>query len=334
MKDIAVVILNFNGKQFLERFLQKTLDCSAEADVIVVDNASTDHSVPFLHASFPDVQVVSLKQNYGFAKGYNEGLKHLNYKYYILLNSDVEVSEGWIPPLISTLEKQEKVVAVQPKIKSFAHPEAYEYAGAAGGHLDLFGYAFCRGRVFDTVEKDHGQYEDASEIFWASGACMAVKASAFKEENGFDERFFAHMEEIDLCWRWLNKGYSILFVPQSQVYHIGGGTLQTGSSFKTYLNFRNNLAMMFKNLPGKYLIPVLFARLSLDGISGIRFLLQGSPSLLWAVLKSHFMFYYWLPYLIKKRNGSYLGYQRLFKGSIVKAYFLDGKKTYKEICSK
>lgn len=332
VKDTAVVILNYNGRHFLEKFLALTLERSEEADVVVIDNASTDDSLAFLETHFPDLRVIRLDHNYGFAKGYNEGLKQLDYSYYVLLNSDVEVKAAWLPPLQAAC--QGNVVAVQPKIKSYSKPETFEYAGAAGGEMDMFGFAFCRGRVFDEVEQDLGQYEEPTSIFWASGACFFVRASAFWEVGGFDERFFAHMEEIDLCWRLHNRGYEVVYAPGSEVLHVGGGTLAAGNPFKTYLNFRNNLVMMAKNLPLKYVFPLLFIRLSLDGVSGIRFLFQGAPAQLWAVLKSHFMFYWWMPHIVKNRSASMRGYQKLYKGSVVWRYFIKGQKTYKEICSK
>lgn len=332
MKDTAVVILNFNGRHFLEKFLALTVERSQEADVIVIDNASTDDSLTYLCTHFPQIQVIALPENYGFAKGYNEGLKQLNHPYFVLLNSDVEVTYGWLPPLKAACRGE--IVAVQPKIKAYSAPDSFEYAGAAGGELDLFGFAFCRGRVFDTLEQDLGQFDRPTSIFWASGACFFVQARAFWEVGGFDDRFFAHMEEIDLCWRLHNRGYDVAYVPASAVLHVGGGTLPASNPFKTYLNFRNNLAMMAKNLPAKYAIPLLFARLSLDGISGLRFLLQGSPALLWAVLKSHFMFYWWMPYLLKNRSASTRGFDKLYRGSIVWQYFIKGQKTYQEICSK
>jgi len=334
LKNIAVVILNYNGRHFLEKFLQNTLDHSSEAEVVVIDNASTDTSVSYLEASFPKIRLIRLDRNYGFAEGYNRGLAALNHDYFILLNSDVEVTPGWILPLLEISLSRRDIVAVQPKILDYHRRTHFEYAGAAGGMMDRLGYAFCRGRVFDNREEDLGQYDTPAEIFWASGACFFVRAEIFRSMKGFDARFFAHMEEIDLCWRIHNEGYTVAYQPASVVYHVGGGTLSAENPFKTYLNFRNNLAMMFKNLPAAYLLPLLFMRLSLDGVSGIRFLLQGSVANLWAVLKSHFMFYRWLPYLIKNRSKKFAGFKKLYAGSVVWAYFAEKKKTYTEICSK
>jgi len=334
LKNIAVVILNFNGKHFLEKFLQNTLDNSPEAEVVVIDNASTDASAEYLKTAFPGVPLVLLDKNYGFAEGYNRGLATLTHDYFILLNSDVEVTRGWILPLLQVSLARRDVAAVQPKILDYHRRTHFEYAGAAGGFMDVLGYAFCRGRIFDEQEEDKGQYDTRSEIFWASGACFFVRAEVFRSLKGFDARFFAHMEEIDLCWRMHNQGYTVAYQPASVVYHVGGGTLPAENPFKTYLNFRNNLAMMFKNLPRKYLFPLLFVRLSLDGITGVRFLLQGSVRNLWAILKAHFVFYRWLPYLIGKRSKSFGGFKKLYAGSVVWAYFVKKKKTYTEICSK
>lgn len=334
MKNIAVVILNYNGKHFLEKFLQNTLDNSREAEVVVIDNASTDDSLVYLKAGFPEIRLIALDKNYGFAEGYNRGLAALDHEYFILLNSDVEVTQEWIQPLLETALTRRDIAAVQPRILDYNRKTYFEYAGAGGGFMDVLGYAFCRGRIFDHLEEDKGQYNTPSDIFWASGACFFVRADVFRSLQGFDARFFAHMEEIDLCWRMHNQGYSVAYQPASVVFHVGGGTLSAENPFKTYLNFRNNLAMMFKNLPGEYLLPLLLVRLSLDGVSGIRFLLQGSAGNLWAVLKSHFMFYWWLPYLIGKRSKSFAGFKKLYAGSVVWDYFVKNRKTYTEICSK
>lgn len=334
MKNTAVVILNYNGKHFLEKFLQNTLDNSPEAEVVVVDNASTDLSVSFLKSSFPGVRLICLDKNYGFAEGYNRGLAPLNHDYFILLNSDVEVTPGWIPPLQQTLLSRSNIAAVQPKILGYHQRTHFEYAGAAGGFMDMLGYPFCRGRIFEDREEDLGQYDAPTGIFWASGACFFVRAEVFRALKGFDARFFAHMEEIDLCWRMHNEGYEVVYQPASVVYHVGGGTLSAENPFKTYLNFRNSLAMMFKNLPGPYLLPLMFIRLALDGVTGVRFLSRGDVSSLWAILKSHFMFYWWLPYLIRNRSKSFAGFKKLYAGSIVWDYFVKKKKTYTEICSK
>lgn len=334
MKNTAVVILNYNGIGFLKQFLRNVIVNSPEADVVIVDNCSTDGSITYLNDFFSEVQIVHNVRNLGFAGGYNQGLKELEHENFVLLNSDVEVSEGWLVNILKRSSDHANVVAIQPKILDYNHREYFEYAGAAGGFLDIFGYAFCRGRLFDTLEKDKGQYQDPTNIFWASGACFFVKSKIFKDLGGFDERFFAHMEEIDLCWRIHNAGFEIQYEPNSTVYHVGGGTLNKTNSFKTYLNFRNNLAMLFKNLPAKYLFPILCIRMILDGISALVLLKDGKIKDFFAVANAHFGFYAMLPYLIKMRRGSFLGFKKLIRVSIVYRYFIKKQKTYSEICSK
>jgi GT2 family glycosyltransferase len=334
LKDTAVVILNYNGTGFLEQFLPNVIENSPEADVIVIDNASIDNSLSFLSENFPQIQVIFNKENHGFAGGYNHGLAQISYENFVLLNSDVEVTPNWLVPILKRAAENPNLAAIQPKILDFNKRDHFEYAGAAGGFLDKFGYAFCKGRVFDTLEKDLGQYEQSTDIFWATGACFFVKAKVFKDLGGFDERFFAHMEEIDLCWRIHNAGFNIQYEPNSAVYHVGGGTLNKTNPFKTYLNFRNNLAMLYKNLPRHKLFPIIFARLILDGISSLKFLKDGNVKDFIAVAKAHFGFYVMIPYLTKKRKGSYVGYQKLSDFSVVWKYFLKKQKTYTEICSK
>ncbi|MGM0567570.1 MAG: glycosyltransferase family 2 protein, partial [Bacteroidota bacterium] len=275
MKKVAVVILNWNGAKFLRKFLPSVLKHSTEAEIVVADNASADDSLVILEKEFPQVRIIKNHRNEGFAKGYNTALKQIDADYYVLLNSDVEVTANWIQPVIELLERDNSIGAVQPKIRSWYEPEKFEYAGAAGGFLDLYGYPFCRGRIFEHTEKDLQQYDDSREIFWATGACMFVRADLFHDSGGFDPDFFAHMEEIDFCWRIKQKGYKVMFTPKSLVYHVGGGTLPSSSSFKTYLNIRNNLAMLYKNLPQENLSRTIFVRLLLDGIAAIKFLFSG-----------------------------------------------------------
>ncbi len=332
MKEVAVVILNYNGEKFLKDFLGNVVQNSQEADIYVIDNASVDGSLAFVSDNFSDVKIIGLKENLGFAGGYNEGLKEIPNPYFLLLNSDVEVTPNWLTPLILRIKSGQNIVAVQPKILDFRQKDRFEYAGAAGGFLDVFGYAFCRGRVFDSLEADHGQYDDARQIFWATGACFLIKAEVFKDFGGFDARFFAHMEEIDLCWRINNAGLKIFYEPKSAVFHVGGGTLHKSNPFKTFLNYRNNLAMMFKNLPWKYLIPIIFIRMILDGISALKFLKEGSFRDIWAIIRSHFAFYSWIPYLIKNRSSTFYGFPFLLKKSVVFEYFGKSKKNYQEIC--
>lgn len=288
---LAVVILNWNGKSWLEKFLPSVVHFSKDADIFIIDNGSTDDSVEFLKLNFPSVKIIVNSKNSGFAGGYNEGLQQIDAEYYCLLNSDVEVTENWIEPIISLFEKNPDIAAIQPKILSYNDKNKFEFAGAAGGLIDNLGYPYCRGRVFDEVEEDKGQYDDEMEIFWASGCALFIRSKDFWNQNGFDERFFAHQEEIDLCWRLINSGRKIFYTGKSKVYHVGGGTLNKQSAQKTYLNIRNNLSMMLKNLPFPKLIGLIFFRLCLDGIAGIYFgLKQGFPHL-WAVVRAHFGFY-------------------------------------------
>jgi GT2 family glycosyltransferase len=304
LKEIAVVILNWNGEKFLEQFLPKVIEYSQQyAEVIVADNNSNDGSVDLLQKSFPEVTIIQNSYNAGFASGYNLALQRVKAKYYILLNSDVEVSENWIQPVIELMDQDDSIAACQPKIRSYFEKEKFEYAGAAGGFIDKYGYPFCRGRLFQSTETDTGQYDDACEIFWATGACLFIKAEKFHETNGFDDDFFAHMEEIDLCWRLKNKGYKIMYCPDSTVYHVGGGTLPKTSSRKTYFNFRNNFFLLYKNLPYNRLWKMFLSRFLLDAIAGTKFLFQGDYKDLWAVIRAHLSFYKNFSVLRKKRKS-------------------------------
>ncbi|UQD56937.1 glycosyltransferase family 2 protein [Flavobacterium sp. K5-23] len=291
MKKIAVVILNWNGVKLLEQFLPSVIQYSPEATVYLADNASTDDSISFVMANFPTIKIVKNKENLGFAGGYNEALKHIDAEIFALVNSDIEVTENWLKPIIETFEKEPLTAIVQPKILDFKNKEYFEYAGAAGGFIDKYGYPYCRGRIFDTVEKDNGQYDDNCEIFWASGACFFIRSSVYNELQGFDADFFAHQEEIDLCWRAINKEHQIKYNSESVVYHVGGATLQQGNPRKIFLNFRNSLLMLTKNLPQKSLYWILFCRMILDGVAGIQFILKGNFAHFTAILKAHFSFY-------------------------------------------
>ena len=273
---VAVVILNYNGAEMLGRFLPSVIKFSPEAEIVVADNASTDDSVALLAAGFPSVRVVKLDRNYGFADGYNKALEQVDAEYYLLLNSDVEVTQGWLAPLLSFMENNPKAVACQPKILAYNNNTHFEYAGAAGGFVDRYGYPYCRGRLFDTIEEDKGQYDDVCRVFWATGAAMMVRSGAFRGAGGFDGRFFAHMEEVDLCWRMLARGGEIYAVPGSKVYHVGGATLNKSNPRKTFLNFRNNLLMLYKNLPAAELRGVLRVRAVLDYVAALKFLLTGA----------------------------------------------------------
>lgn len=324
---IAVVILNWNGVKLLEQFLPSIVNYSPEADIYVADNASTDDSVAFVKTNFPSVQIIQNKSNLGFAEGYNEALKSVEAEIFALVNSDIEVTENWLKPILQTFENEPKTAIIQPKILDYKNKEYFEYAGAAGGFMDKYGYMFCRGRIFDTLEKDYGQYDDNCEIFWASGACFFIRSSVYRQLKGFDADFFAHQEEIDLCWRAFNKGLVIKYNSQSVVFHLGGATLQQGNPKKTFLNFRNSLLMMLKNLPKNQLFPVLFIRLILDGIAGIHFLFQGKFKHLLAILKAHFAFYYSLPSSYKKREPFQA--ENYYKTkSIIFQYYIKGGKIF------
>ncbi|PKP51508.1 MAG: dTDP-Rha--alpha-D-GlcNAc-pyrophosphate polyprenol alpha-3-L-rhamnosyltransferase [Bacteroidetes bacterium HGW-Bacteroidetes-1] len=329
-QKVAVVILNFNGKRFLERFLPGVIDRSKEiAEVIVADNASTDDSVDFLKTNFPEIRLIQNPTNGGFAAGYNRALKLIDTQYYVLLNSDIEVSEGWLQPLLELLESDTQIAACQPKLLSFADNAYFEYAGAAGGFIDKFGYPFCRGRLFQHVEKDVGQYDDLFEVFWASGACMFVRADLYHKFGGLDSDFFAHMEEIDFCWQLKNQGFKIMYCPNSVVYHIGGGTLPKNSPRKTYLNFRNNLSMLYKNLPPSFFSYVIITRLFLDGVASFKFLIEGGVGDFLAVLRAHLHFYRKLPALrAKRRIIQPKNVTRVFKKNIVIEYFIKKKDTF------
>ena len=289
----AIVILNWNGEKLLPRFLPSVIRHTtyANVEIVVADNASTDQSVSFVKEHYPQIRLVQLTTNYGFAQGYNEALKQIPSDYYVLLNSDVEVTEGWLPPLLSLMLDQPAIAAVQPKIRSYHRKDEFEYAGAAGGYIDKLGFPFCRGRILNVNEKDEGQYDQPTSIFWASGACMAINARLFHRAGGFDASFWAHMEEIDLCWRLKNMGYQIFFTPGSKVYHLGGGTLSYDNPHKLYLNFRNSLWLLFKNLPRNKFYRVIFFRLALDGIAAFKLLSEFNINGFFSVFHAHMSFY-------------------------------------------
>ena len=330
---VAVVILNWNGKKFLEKFLPSLLENSInKADIIVADNASADDSVEFMRSNFPYIRIIQLNKNYGFAKGYNLALAQVEADYYILLNSDIEVTPNWIQPLIDLMESDASIAACQPKIRSFLEPQKFEYAGGAGGFIDKYGYPFCRGRMFLSIEEDDGQYDDTIEIFWATGACMFVRSSLFHKFGGLDEDFFAHMEEIDFCWRLKNEGYKIMYCPLSVVYHIGGGTLPKISWRKTYLNFRNNCILLYKNLPDNLLLEVFAKRLVLDGIAATKFLVTAGFKDFFAVSKAHFSFYRSIRKTKQKRKKLKQGQvNNIYQKNIVFEYYLRGKKKFTDL---
>lgn len=334
----AIVILNWNGKHFLEEFLPSVIKYSdfEGVKIFIADNASSDDSISYVRNNAPTAGIIQLDRNYGFADGYNRALNQVKSEYYILLNSDVQVTEGWLVPLLKMMDSDSLVGACMPKMRAYKQRDFFEYAGAAGGFIDKFGYAFCRGRIFDSIESDYGQYDVKSEIFWASGACLMVKASLFKSAGGLDSRFYAHMEEIDLCWRIKNRGYKIMFVPESVIFHVGGGTLPHGDSRKTYLNFRNNLYLLNKNLPPDTMMKVLIIRLLMDLLSAFRFLMKGSFSDFFAVIRAHFDFHMNRKYCTVFRRDeqqfitSYK-HREIYPGSIVYDYFIRKKYTFKSL---
>jgi GT2 family glycosyltransferase len=334
---VAVVILNWNGKSFLEKFLPTVIKYSKNAQIVVADNQSSDDSVSFLKEFFPEVRIIINPSNNGFSTGYNLALKQVDAKYYVLLNSDVEVAENWIQPIIMLLDSNNEIAACQPKILDYNNPIMFEYAGAAGGFIDKYGYPFCRGRIFNSLEEDRGQYNANSEVFWATGACMFVRAEAFWKVGGFDDDYFAHMEEIDLCWRMKNIGYQIFVEPKSTVYHVGGGTLNKLSPRKTFLNFRNNLITLTKNASPRFLFFKILYRMILDGVAAFKFLFEGSSSHFIAVIKAHFSFYAHLPSTLKKRDEMRLMNEfkdtttGVYTKNIVYAHFVKGIKHYSDL---
>lgn len=332
---VAVVILNWNGRSYLEQFLPSLLQSSyPELQIIVADNGSTDDSVVFLQQHYPQVLQIINERNEGFAKGYNRALQQVEADYYVLLNSDVEVTPGWIAPVIELMEAHTAIGACQPKVLSWHNKELFEYAGGAGGWIDAFGYAFCRGRVFDECERDHGQYDDAAPVFWASGCALFIRGKLFHNLHGFDELFFAHQEEIDLCWRMQLSGHLVYVCPSSVVYHVGGGSLPKGNPRKVYLNYRNSLIMLYKNYTGKEKRWKIPFRLVLDGISAIQQLFKGNGHFTITIIKAHISFYRWLLsakekiYFPEKRIATPFG---IYNGSIVWQYFVKKKRYFTEI---
>lgn len=334
MAEVAIVILNWNGKTYLEKFLPSVIKYSSGiAEIIIADNDSKDDSIAFLSKNYPDIKIIISSKNKGFAEGYNFALSKVKADYYVLLNSDIEVTENWITPVIDMMEKDRNIAACQPKLLSYYERDRFEYAGAAGGFIDKFGYPFCRGRLFQTLEKDEGQYDDEKEIFWATGACMFVRADLFHKAGGFDNDFFAHMEEIDLCWRLRNAGYKIMYCPKSKVYHVGGGTLPKISSRKTYLNFRNNIILYYKNLPANELIYVFIIRILLDGLAGLKFLFEGHYKDFAAVIRAHYYFY--LTYRRQREKRMKIPHIKdrklIYRLSIAMDYYLRGKRKFSEL---
>ncbi|MFM7016022.1 MAG: glycosyltransferase family 2 protein [Bacteroidota bacterium] len=329
----AIVILNWNGEKFLTQFLPSVIQYSPNyAKVYVADNASTDGSLTYLQSLGDSVKIIQLDQNYGFTGGYNKALSQIEAEYYVLLNSDVEVTSNWLEPIVSYLDTHNDVGICQPKIKSYYQPAQFEYAGASGGYIDWMGYPFCRGRLFNSLEEDTGQYNNAQEVFWATGACMFIRAKLYHQLGGLDENFFAHMEEIDLCWRAQLLGQKVMVVPSSEVFHVGGGTLPKNNPRKTYYNFRNNLMMMYKNLPASKVVVVILIRLFLDGVAGFKFLLEGDFKDTFAVVKAHFAFYRCLiTGRIKRTKGGFNWPTSVYQRSILWNYFVKGVRKYNQL---
>lgn len=335
LPSVSIVILNWNGKNFLEKFLPSVMATTYKNfSVVVGDNASADDSITFLQTQYPDIEIIKNDTNEGFARGYNLVLQKVVADYYVLLNSDVEVTNGWLQPIISLMEKDSKIAACQPKILQYGNQQTFEYAGASGGWIDKLGYPFARGRIFDSCEKDIGQYNDAVPCFWASGAAMVIRSQLFHKMGGLDDYFFAHQEEIDLCWRLQNAGNTIYVQPASVVFHVGGGTLPKNNSLKTYLNFRNNLVLLYKNMPVANRFYILFLRFFLDSIAAGKELLTGKPGLFLAIVKAWLHFAKWLLFVKKDSNTNKKDFQSLagtYEGSVVWEYYIKKKRMFSEI---
>jgi len=327
----AVVILNWNGRDLLEQFLPFVIKYSQQANIYIADNASTDESVRFVIKNFPRVNIIQNKENGGFAKGYNDALSQLNEDIFVLLNSDVEVTQNWLSPILEIFKHQPNTAAVQPKILDFKKKNYFEYAGAAGGFIDKYGYPFCRGRIFETLEEDRGQYNEAIPIFWASGACLAIRKAVYWEAGALEEDFFAHQEEIDLCWRIHNLGHQIKSSGISSVYHMGGATLDSMNPRKTFFNFRNNLFMLLKNVPAPKVYGILIIRMILDGVAGIQFLVNGKFSHFYAILQAHSAFYRNFKKIHSKRKSLPKNSNYFQLNSIIWSYFCLGKKEFSKL---
>ena len=329
---IAIVILNWNGQKLLEQFLPSVINFSSkEAAIYIADNASTDSSVTYVKEKFPSVKVIENTINGGYAKGYNDALQSIDADIYCLLNSDVEVTENWLDPIKTVFKNEENTAIIQPKLLDFKDKTKFEYAGAAGGFIDLYGYPYCRGRLFNQLEKDNGQFNDEATIFWASGACLFIRSKVFHQLGGLDEDYFAHQEEIDLCWRAQNRGFKIKYVGTSTVYHVGGATLQETNPHKTYLNFRNSLLNVVKNVPKRWFLFVLFSRLILDGIAGLKFLIELKPTHTLAIVKAHLSLYKNFFKFLKKRRTLQKKQDYNLHTSIVWQYFALGRKKFDEL---
>ena len=333
---VSVIILNWNGEALLKRYLPSVVEhtlCSKEVEVVVADNGSTDDSLRFLETNYPQVRILNLFENHGFAQGYNLALEHLDSQYAVLLNSDVEVTEGWLEPLIAYMDEDETVGACQPKIRALRARAHFEHAGASGGFMDALGYPFCRGRILQHVEADFGQYDNVVDVFWATGACLCVRTALYRNSGGLDKHFFAHMEEIDLCWRLRSRGIRVVVVPQSTIYHLGGATLQKENPHKTFLNYRNNLLMIYKNMPSNALFRILMLRFFLDHASALVFLLTGKPNDAIAVWRARLAFWKMRPLYRDLRKSNLAQHvlpiiPEMMKGSLLFMYYFRGIKTF------
>lgn len=334
---VAVVIIHWNRRSLLEQFLPALMQSTyPNLEIVLADNRSDDDSVSYVRSHYPSITIVQNDNNYGYAGGYNKALPHVKADYYVLLNNDIEVPSGWIEPVIDCLERNHDVAAAQPKIIDYRQRNLFEYAGAAGGYIDVLGYAFCRGRMFEVLEEDKGQYNDTQEVFWATGACLFIRSKVFHEAGGFDEHFFAHMEEIDLCWRIQLAGHRLMVVPQSEVYHLGGGTLNKQSAHKTYLNFRNNLIMITKNLPVSTLLWLIPVRSVLDLLSSIFFMMNGLPNHSLAIHKAHSHYFFKLGkwWKLRKQNKHFKTFNELhgvYWGSVVFQHFVKKVRSFTEL---
>ena len=336
-KDISVVILNWNGSAMLQRFLPSVIRYSEEAEIIVADNGSTDHSIDLLQEKFPSVRILPFRENYGFAEGYNRAIQQIETPYVLLLNDDVEVTPHWLKPLLTFMNHHPEVAACQPKMLSETNREVFEYAGACGGFIDHLGYPYCRGRIFNHVEKDRGQYDQVCPIFWATGAALLVRTDVFRKEGGLDKRFFAHMEEIDFCWRLRSRNYGIYCIPQSTVYHVGGGTLPKSHPRKTFLNFRNNLLMLYKNLPEERLNSTLRIRYFLDLVAALKMLLSGQVKESMAIVKALRTFFKIRHDFYRERKENLQKQQlkdipEMRNESLLVAFYLKKKKKFEDWC--
>ena len=328
MTTVAIVILNWNGRAFLEKFLAPLVERTTQQIVsfVIIDNGSTDDSCSFISKNYPEIQLICLDKNHGYTGGYNLGLQYIKADYYILLNSDVEVSPGWLEPLVNLMDNKAKIGVCMPKIKAYDKPQSFEYAGAAGGFIDRFGFPFCRGRILSCIEEDKGQYDERREVFWATGACMMVRAQVFHELGGFDEGFFAHMEEIDFCWRVQIAGYKVMCEPASVVYHVGGGTLPNNNPRKLYFNYRNSLYMLYKNLPHSKWVFIFIVRLLLDNLSAMVYLFTGKFSFFSAVCRAHFHFWRNRRKLNVRPQPPDVSVTGIYRRSIVWDFFIKGRR--------